>query len=183
MRLITSAEYKQRLVRTLSQLPLGSAHRRCAGTWFIPSNGGRNGAGIRLWFGSTRLLLSVDRPRPENPADQRRARIYCRYRSFQRGISLRIRTLHSMSLCRASRLSTYSVIRCICCSSPGAFSSLACSQGRRSIRADHSEYFQVRPPKPSTQDYERMGGTGRKTQSSHVLAISGEGQLRFTPCP
>lgn len=86
VRLITSAEYKQRLVRTLSRLPLGSAHRRCAGTWFIPSNGGRNGAGIRLWFGSTRLLLSVDRPRPENPADQRRARIYCRYRSFQRGI-------------------------------------------------------------------------------------------------
>lgn len=123
VRLITSAEYKQRLVRTLSRLPLGSAHRRCAGTWFIPSNGGRNGAGIRLWFGSTRLLLSVDRPRPENPADQRRARIYCRYRSFRRGISLRIRTLHSMSLCRASRLSTYSVIRCICCSSPGAFSS------------------------------------------------------------
>jgi hypothetical protein len=125
VRLITSAEYKQRLVRTLSELPLGSAHRRCAGTWFIPSNGGRNGAGIRLWFGSTRLLLSVDRPRPENPADQRRARIYCRYRSFQRGISLRIRTLHSMSLCRASRLSTYSVIRCICCSSPGVFSRTA----------------------------------------------------------
>ena len=101
-------EYKQRLVRTLSQLALGSAHRRCAGTWFIPSN-------------AARVLARSRVP--------------------------------------------------------------ACSQGRRSIRADHSEYFQVRPAKPSTQDYERMGGTGRKTQSSSVLAISGEGQLRFTPCP